>query len=395
MEVKISSSSVTATDAYKHQENAPAKLIDAENDLQALKAWLDMRAKRSNATYINYLKEGRRLILWCASRGKRLCDLRHSDISEYEDFLKDPQPREVWCGTRKAATPQSVDAFLAVLTGKTPNSSTEVSWRPFVAPLKINSVEMAFNAISSFFMYLHSTGYLPLNPLYAYTTSVPKQTKGAIEKYFGDQAWQAIMGYISSMPRSSDVEIAIHRQVRWIFYLAYYAGARRAEMAAAKMGDIYRTQRSDWEWAIVGKRQKLRIVPLSEEIMQELASVRLAEGMSPHPTKEEDSPLIPRIRGEGQLTGDAIYKIVKNVCKAAADRVREDDPELADLISRGSTHWLRHTCATHRAESGENMRYLQELLGHEDPATTALYSHVEKQRFRDSTTAFRIKPEAG
>jgi integrase/recombinase XerD len=84
---------------------------------------------------------------------------------------------------------------------------------------------------------------------------------------------------------------------------------------------------------------------------------------------------------EGQHTGDryserSLQLVLKQALVKAGNK------------KSVSLHWLRHSYATHLLESGTDLRYIKELLGHSSSKTTEIYTHVTTKSLQQIRSPF-------
>jgi integrase len=339
----------------------------ADTDMDALRLWLAEYAG-SPHTFRNYRKEAVRLIIWATQGlGKALSSLNREDLLVYESFLANPSGD--W-----------IDPTLPRRGG---------GRRLLDGPLSPRSVRQAMGILSGLFGYLVAAGYLAGNPLALRRRRSESKSsrRSAVERYLDHALWQSVLDYIDTMPQDSARETQHYERVRWLFRLIYGAALRASEVAQAKSGDI-EMRRGKWWLRVVGKGNVMGDVPISDGLMDDFARYRRFHGLPAVPVAPEEIPLVMSVTGRTDrfLTSTAIYLIVKEVFRRAADRLDATDPGKAVTLRHASTHWLRHTAATHQADAGNDIRFIQKNLRHASIETTAIYLHAEDDQRHAQTT---------
>lgn len=341
--------------------------IAADTDVDAIRLWLAEYAT-SPHTLRNYRKEALRLLVWATQGlGKPLSSLNREDLLAYEDFLANPSGE--W-----------IDPAL-------PRRGSDR--RLFDGPLSPRSVRQAMGILSGLFGYLVAAGYFAGNPLALRRRRSESKSsrRAAVERYLDHALWQSLLDFIETMPQATHREQQHYERVRWLFRFLYGASLRASEAAQAKTSDLAQ-RRGKWWLHVVGKGGAEGDVPMSDELMNDLARYRQFHGLSATPVALEATPLVMSVAGRTDqfLTPTAIYLVVKEIFRRAAAGLDAADPTNAATLRRASTHWLRHTSATHQADAGNDIRFIQKNLRHASIETTAIYLHAEDDQRHAKTT---------
>ena len=153
---------------------------------------------------------------------------------------------------------------------------------------------------------------------------------------------------------------------RAMLSLIYACGLRRSELLNLTLKDIL----SDRNLLFIrqSKGKKDRMVPISSKIIEMLRDYYKAY----KPKKW---------LFEGQIQNKKYgERSIQLVLNQAVAKVKIDKPI--------SLHWLRHSYATHLLESGTDLRYKQELLGHSSSRTTEIYTHVSTHNLQQIRSPF-------
>lgn len=143
-------------------------------------------------------------------------------------------------------------------------------------------------------------------------------------------------------------------------------GLRRSELLKLKPSDI--DSRRNLIIVRQAKGRKDRVVPLSDKILQMLRTYYMAY-----------KPGLWLF--EGQRKGEPYdERSLVSVLKQAVAK--------AGITKPVTLHWLRHSYATHLLESGTDLRFIQELLGHSSSKTTEIYTHVSTKSIQNIVSPF-------
>ena len=140
--------------------------------------------------------------------------------------------------------------------------------------------------------------------------------------------------------------------------LLYSSGLRLGELVGLNLADL---DLAEGLVRVLGKGNKTRLLPVGRQAREALRA------------------WLPQ-RLQGRPVDDALFigqRGARIHPRTVRQRVREAG--VRELGQHLHPHMLRHSFASHILESSQDLRAVQELLGHADIATTQIYTHLDFQ----------------
>ena len=228
-------------------------------------------------------------------------------------------------------------------------------------------------SLRHFYKYMVNVGYTKDNPFVL--MKAPKTETKYPHALYKEQIQELFK-------RNGERTDELKNRDQAILYLLYYSGIRAQELVGL---DIQNVNLKERVIRVLGKGNKERIVPFSEDCKKELKNYidnERKKHVNLYPSWQKKqlaknkkvlarAPLFFNSQG-GPLTTRGLEYIL--------DAIQEKTGLFVGL----HPHILRHSFATHLLENGADLRVIQELLGHESINATQVYTHVTEEAMKET-----------
>jgi site-specific recombinase XerD len=359
----------------------------------------------SQGTFNSYRREAERLLQWSWLIINTTIDtLKRDDIEQYIHFCQNPP--KTWISLKK------VPRFIEKEGKRIPNEE----WRPFVVTLSKASIKNGhspdidqfslsqgatqeiFAILSTLFNFLIAEEYLVSNPVALIRQKskfIRKRQQNTPIRRLSLVQWSAVLDAAESLAEESPEK---HERTCFMLSMLFGMYLRISELAASdrwmpSMNDFAKDCNGHWWFTTVGKGNKERQIAVSEAMLDSLMRWRSFLGLTPLPSPADNSPLIPKIRGNGPMSDTApIRRIIQRCFDLAGDDLRrKGHAEEADNLAAATVHWLRHTGISEDVKIRPR-EHVRDDAGHSSSATTDRYIDIEKQARYQSAKKKAIDP---
>ncbi|MFT7773340.1 hypothetical protein [Roseateles sp.] len=308
------------------------KSTEADNDVDAVIAWLSSLTDASDATISSYRSAAEKLLNWsCFSRGKALSSLDDADLQAFVEFLAAPRPALDWIC-------------------KSGESRDSQDWRPFTGPLSMASVRLVVAAAAVLFKWMGVTGYASMPPIadsrlvrsgLATQGLAANISARGTPRTLSREAWTWVM----------EVLIAgVEPTSRLAIELMYFANLKVEEIRQLRLADCVAPSSDSvaWRLQLESMTNCLQCVYVLPPLGKSLSELFAAHSAQPSTTL---SALEMRQGSELLFGGggrDRIAGAVRSVLRRAADLAEADgDAQSAEELRGATLTYFRGALESH------------------------------------------------
>jgi integrase/recombinase XerD len=242
------------------------------------------------------------------------------------------------------------------------NDLHRFTWQLHEVGISARSIARIHSGLRSFYGYLILEGIIETNP----TALLESPKKGLhLPEVLSTAEIDSILAVI-------DLSNSEGQRDKAIIELLYSCGLRVSELCNLKMHDLFL---EEGFLKVVGKGNKERLVPISNQAIKELDLWFLTRNTITPKVGEEDYVFISVCRKQ-HLSRITVFHNLRLYA------------ERAGITKKISPHTLRHSFATHLLEGGANLRVIQAMLGHEQISTTEIYTHIDRSMLRQQVLTY-------
>ena len=229
------------------------------------------------------------------------------------------------------------------------------SFIKYLSDRKEKTLARYITTLRVFFDFMIKKKYISINPMDG--ISSPKLSKSLPDVLTISEVDKLL---------SFDLKTNYDFRDKCILEMLYSTGLRISELVSLKLENI---NLDESLIKVMGKGSKERIVPFNETTREYLN--KYIKEIRPNMLKQNQTDYLYLNNHGKNLTRQAIFKMIKKRTLNAG------------IKKEISPHTLRHSFATHLLAGGADIRFIQELLGHESISTTEIYTHIAKENLKE------------
>ncbi|GAA4899991.1 tyrosine-type recombinase/integrase [Flaviramulus aquimarinus] len=210
------------------------------------------------------------------------------------------------------------------------------------------SINRKVSALNTYYKFLLKVGDIDVNPLSKHKAlKISKKVQVPFSEI-------EIKTVLDNLNFGDDFESVRNKLIIELFYST---GIRRIELVELKLASIDLDNKT---LKVLGKRNKERIVPLLETVLQTIRKYfKIRDKLEP----VLDTDYLFLTKKGVKIYETLVYRIINDYFSLASTKVKK------------SPHILRHSFATHLLNQGADLNAVKELLGHSSLAATQVYTH--------------------